>query len=86
MDYVPPETEAVTRCQNCGEQLHGLYCHMCGASSRDGHDRTVGSFVRDAVGQVTDVEGSKFLRTLRLLLTKPGMLSAEHLRGVASGT
>ncbi|HRP87271.1 MAG TPA: DUF3667 domain-containing protein [Gammaproteobacteria bacterium] len=42
--------------------------------------RTLGDFLGDAVDTLTNVNG-KLLKSLRLLLFRPGFLSAEHARG-----
>jgi hypothetical protein len=68
-----------TACGNCGAPLVGLFCHVCG-------QKAVGTEVRlhdlfhEAFHELAHVDG-KILQTLRILITKPGMLTAEFLSG-----
>lgn len=66
-------------CLNCGTELQGEYCHVCGqkaASLKVGmHD-----FAHEAMHELSHVDG-KVLLTLKLLITKPGQLTKEFLAG-----
>lgn len=75
----PPVPAA--RCPSCGEGLQGVYCHRCGEKQLDARDRTVAHFVQDAVGTLTNVDGTLW-RSFRLLILHPGALTAAYLRGV----
>ena len=68
---------AQTVCANCGVALAGDYCHGCGEKRPDARDISVKHFVAEAAGELTSVEHSKLWRTLRALLFKPGLLTAE---------
>lgn len=71
---------ASNSCVSCGSPLSGAYCAACGERAPDERNRTLGDFLGDAVDALTNVNG-KLLKTVRLLLLRPGFLSAEHARG-----
>ncbi|MEO0345248.1 MAG: DUF4286 family protein [Pseudomonadota bacterium] len=68
-----------TQCLNCGATLRGQYCWNCG---QRGNTRLIslGELIRDAFGDMFELD-SRLWRTLIPLVTKPGHLTAEYLRG-----
>jgi hypothetical protein len=66
-------------CRNCGTALAGRYCHSCGQKAVSLFV-SLGAFVADAVQQYVDIDG-KIVRTMKLLVTAPGMLTIELLEG-----
>lgn len=66
-------------CLNCGATLHGRYCHVCGQENVEPKE-SVGHIFRHFFEDVTHFDG-KFFSTLKLLITKPGFLSAEYVKG-----
>jgi hypothetical protein len=68
-------------CPSCGGGLVGDYCHRCGEKRAGARDITLGHFLREAAQELTSLEHSKLLRTLRALLFRPGHLSAEWVAG-----
>jgi hypothetical protein len=79
----PPPAEDATAgvCPSCGGGLVGDYCHRCGEKRAGARDLTLRHFLRDAAQELTSLEHSKILRTLRALLFRPGRLSAEWVAG-----
>ncbi|HYR12228.1 MAG TPA: DUF3667 domain-containing protein [Longimicrobium sp.] len=79
----PPDvagaTAAEPACENCGTALLGRYCHACGQPAEPAAT-TVRGFVRQAAEDVTNLD-SRILRTLGLLLARPGRLTREYLDG-----
>lgn len=71
---------ATSSCVSCGAPLGGAYCAACGERAPDERIRTLGDFFGDALDVLTNVNG-KLLKSLRLLVFRPGFLSAEHARG-----
>ena len=71
---------AAVQCPNCGAPLSGAYCSTCGQKRLDGRDRSLLHLLGEAFRQVTEVDG-KLLRSLRLLLFSPGLLSREYMDG-----
>jgi len=76
---VPAEASAAQACMNCGQALSGAYCSACGQESRI-QTPTVGEFVREFVQDQMALEG-KLLRTLKLLVTRPGELTLDYISG-----
>jgi len=69
----------MTACRNCGVPLQGQYCFACGQKAVR-TELTVHDLVHEGVHELAHVDG-KILQTLRLLLLKPGELTAEFFRG-----
>jgi hypothetical protein len=66
-------------CLNCGARVYGRYCHMCGQENiepKESFWHLVTHFVYD----ITHFD-SKFFNTVKYLLSRPGFLSAEYIRG-----
>ncbi len=69
------------RCPSCDEPGRGRYCSACGERFLVDHDFSLRHFFLETLPhEVLDIDG-KFLRTLRLLLLKPGMLASEYVAG-----
>jgi len=66
-------------CANCGVTLYGRYCADCG-QRRDSATPTVGHLAEETFETVTHAD-SRLWRTLRALLTRPGMLTREYFAG-----
>jgi Protein of unknown function (DUF3667) len=66
-------------CRNCGAELHGHFCHACGQKAVSA-DLSVHDLLHEGLHEFAHVDG-KIVQTLRLLLFKPGELSAEFFRG-----
>ena len=70
--------ESDTHCRNCGAELTGPYCRMCG---QKGHvHRTITAIGHDLVHGVLHLDG-KFWRTLPLLAWRPGELTRRYVHG-----
>ncbi len=68
-----------TVCGNCGAELQGAFCHACGQKVT-GPDVSLHDFFHEAFHEFAHLDG-KIVQTLRLLMTKPGMLTKEFLEG-----
>jgi hypothetical protein len=66
-------------CLNCGADLVGRYCHVCGQENLEPKE-TVWHLVSHFFNDITHFDG-KFFSTVKYLLRKPGFLSAEYIRG-----
>jgi hypothetical protein len=71
------------KCLNCGTELAGDYCHICGQKRYERKDRTVATFIRHFFEEAFSFD-SKFYRSVRLLLVKPGFLTGEYFSGRVS--
>ncbi|WP_345255896.1 DUF3667 domain-containing protein [Flaviaesturariibacter amylovorans] len=73
--------EAVgTSCPSCGAPFTGKYCSACGEKKVSAHDFTAGHFIEESIEGFTHFD-NKFLRTLKLLLFRPGMLTTHFAEG-----
>ena len=66
-------------CLNCGANLNGRYCHVCGQENTEPRE-TVWALVSHFFNDITHFDG-KFFSTAKYLLTRPGFLSAEYIKG-----
>lgn len=67
-------------CANCGSGFQGRYCSNCGEKVIEPHERSFIYFLDGLLNAFTFIEG-KFVRTIRLMLTNPGMLSRHMAEG-----
>ncbi len=67
-------------CVSCGTPLVGQYCHACGERVVDPADLRVPVFARHLAAGTFDLD-SRFWRTFRELFRRPGLLTAEFMRG-----
>ena len=67
-------------CGNCGAELTGKFCSQCGEKKLTPKDYSVRHFVDEAIDDFTHFD-SRFLRTVKLLLRKPGELSNAFFHG-----
>ena len=65
-------------CENCGSDQVASFCAHCGQNDRD-YRRNLPPLLWDLVRETFEVD-SRLLRTLKLLLFKPGELSLEFSR------
>jgi hypothetical protein len=78
--HVESGASSFGECGNCGAPLSGPFCSQCGEKKVSAKDYSILHFVEEAVGAFTHFD-SRFLRTLKLLFTKPGELSNAYFRG-----
>ena len=67
-------------CPSCGTESVGRYCPNCGERRLGTEDRSIRHYLDAVIDFLTHFD-SKGYRTLWLLVTKPGYLSTEQLRG-----
>jgi hypothetical protein len=67
-------------CENCATPLAGAFCHACGQKRLGAGDRRLAHLLGEALHKLTDVDGT-LLRSLRLLIFRPGWLSREYMDG-----
>lgn len=66
-------------CLNCQANIIGRYCHICGQENilpKESFWHLVSHFFQD----ITHFDG-KFFSSLKFLVTRPGFLSGEYIRG-----
>jgi hypothetical protein len=68
-----------TRCANCGSELVGDYCHVCGQQRIDNPEVSLRPFVRQFRDELVHLD-FKTLRSLAALF-RPGLLTESFLAG-----
>ena len=68
-----------THCLNCGAELQGKYCHICGQEATS-KTPTVGAFLVEYANHAF-IWDSNFLKTLWNLIRRPGYLTKEFIAG-----
>ena len=68
-------------CKNCGNAFKGYYCNICGEKVLEVKDRKIKSLLGTILIAITFAD-SKFIKTLWLIIRKPGFLSSEYVQGI----
>lgn len=79
MSKQKPRVAYNTHCLNCGSPLSAPFCKECGQKDKD-YSLTFKDLFSDFLEELLDVD-SRVLKTLRLLFTNPGFLTAEYVKG-----
>ncbi|VXC43601.1 DUF3667 domain-containing protein [Massilia sp. 9I] len=66
-------------CKNCDATTSGNYCHQCGQATHL-HVPSAREFLHEFLSHYVAIEG-KLWRSLKLLVTKPGLLTREYIEG-----
>jgi hypothetical protein len=66
-------------CLNCGTELKGPFCYFCGQPDRN-FMRFFPVLIRDLMEDLFDLD-SRFMRTMKPLLFKPGRLTRDYMEG-----
>ena len=69
----------MANCPNCGSELSGEYCAACGQQDVT-YQRPIWSLITSVVTETFEVDG-RTANTIKMLLTRPGGLTAEYLSG-----
>ena len=69
-----------THCPSCGAPSMRRYCRDCGERRLTRRDYSIRRYLADAFDAVTSFD-SKYLRSIWLLVARPGFLSRAHLEG-----
>jgi hypothetical protein len=67
------------QCLNCGTGLKGPFCYFCGQPDRN-FMRFFPVLLRDLMEDLFDLD-SRFMRTMKPLLFKPGRLTRDYMEG-----
>jgi hypothetical protein len=68
-------------CKVCGTGFQGRYCNRCGEKVFEPEERSLVNFLNSVLNAFTVLDG-KFLRSTKLLVTRPGQLSKSIADGV----
>lgn len=67
-------------CRSCGFAFDGTFCSRCGEKVLQPGEKSMRSFLTALAHDITSVDG-KFLKTLKLMLKKPGEVSYHYMNG-----
>lgn len=70
----------IHQCKSCGNQFEGNYCNQCGEKVIVPADKSFRKFLNNILIAVTFAD-SKFVKTLWLILKRPGFVSYELTNG-----
>ena len=79
--HEPSATSETPPCPNCGATLAGDYCHQCGQKKIHPNEFSVRRFLGRLFTEFIDLESNKIIKTLRVMILKPGLLAREYLAG-----
>jgi hypothetical protein len=68
-------------CKSCGNHFTGFYCNVCGEKVLLPGDKKLKSFLSTILIAITFAD-SKFIKTLWLVIRKPGFLSHQYIEGI----
>ncbi len=74
-----PDTSVIT-CKSCGSTFKGNYCNQCGEKVIKASERSFKTFLNNVLISITFAD-SKMIKTLWLVLKKPGFISREFAEG-----
>ena len=74
-----PDTSFIT-CKSCGSTFRGNYCNQCGEKLIRASERSFKTFLNNVLISITFAD-SKMIKTLWLVLKKPGFISREFAEG-----
>jgi hypothetical protein len=73
-------TSDTKHCPSCNAVLQGPYCHVCGERKHTPRNYSILKFAEESLDILTHYD-SKLYNTLRQLISKPGLLTTEYLKG-----
>lgn len=79
-ELTAPISEEPGTCRNCGSKLEGTYCSNCGERAFVPGEHSVRHFLGDVLNAITFLD-TKFLRTLKLMIVRPGAMSYQYING-----
>lgn len=69
------------KCKNCENTFSGTYCNLCGEKILDEKEKSIRHFLANVFNAITFID-NKFLRTLKLMLVRPGYVSMQYIQGI----
>jgi hypothetical protein len=74
------EVKTLVKCVTCGNTFQGEFCNRCGEKVLVPQERSLKHFFTSLLSAFTFIDG-RFLKTLKLTMTKPGFISREFSLG-----
>ncbi len=68
-------------CKNCGNGFTGKFCNNCGEKVYEENSKSFAHLAEEVFHFFTHLD-NKFLKTLKVLFTKPGQVSLEFCNGI----
>ena len=68
------------QCPSCGAEHPRRFCAVCGEKRIEPADLSLRGFLRETAEELTDLDG-RIPRTLMYFFTRPGLLTAEWIKG-----
>jgi hypothetical protein len=68
------------KCQSCSNIYEGNFCPNCGEKRFDVHSLSIKHFFEEVLEGIVHFD-NKFIRTVKVLITKPGQLSLDYVEG-----
>lgn len=75
-----PSKSSPENCPSCGAAFKGKFCHKCGEKRISAKDFEIKKYAQTLAEHFTHLD-SKLLRSLWVLISKPGFLTAEFVAG-----
>lgn len=69
-----------SECRSCGSALSGKFCSQCGEKILEPKEKSFAYFLVSLLKATTSLDG-KFLKTLKIMLARPGEVSYQYLNG-----
>jgi hypothetical protein len=67
-------------CPNCNNKFEGHYCNNCGQQKLVKDEFTMKNFIKNSLTESLEID-SRLIKTVKLLLFKPGVLTSEYFKG-----
>lgn len=77
---IPTNSFPNSECRSCGNALSGKFCSQCGEKILEPKEKSFGDFLGSVLKATTSLDG-KFLRTLKIMVARPGEVSYHYLNG-----
>ena len=75
----PAVNDTAASCPSCNAPARDHFCSHCGEATV-AHSPSAGEFIHEFIGHYVALEG-KLWQTLTLLLSRPGQLTVDYMRG-----
>lgn len=70
-----------TICPSCSSIITGMFCSNCGERQISHRDFSLSHFIEEGIETFTHIDNNKLLNSLKLLITKPGILTKNYFNG-----